>query len=76
MQKETDAVIILLIMTILVVIDAITTILQITKKGIFISRKEILLKKTCKELRQMLYGVKRTSGLKKIELVNLIIQAA
>ena len=76
MQKETDAVIILLIMTILVVIDAITTIMQITEKGIFISRKEILLHKTCKELRQMLYGVKRTSGLKKIELVNLIIQAA
>ena len=74
MNKTTDQVVYFIILSILFVVDAVKTILTIRTKGIFIDQRKLLLQKTNKELKTMLQGVKRISGLKKTELVELVIQ--
>ena len=74
MTKTTDQVVYFLIIAFLFVVDAVKTILTIRTKGIFIDQRKLLLQKTNKELKTMLQGVKRISGLKKTELVELVIQ--
>jgi len=74
MNKTTDQVVYFIILAILFVVDAVKTLLTIRTKGIFIDQRKLLLQKTNKELKTMLQGVKRISGLKKTELVELVIQ--
>ena len=75
MKKEIDFLMILSIGIVLTFVESVQTLLSIFYKGIFINRKESLLKKTNKELRLMLKGHKRINNLKKIELVDLLLTA-
>tara|TARA_B100000287_G_scaffold69911_1_gene61408 strand:+ start:89 stop:319 length:231 start_codon:yes stop_codon:yes gene_type:complete len=75
MTDETDSIIMFSIMMILIVIEAVKTLIQLTKKGIFISQRDLLLQKTNKELRSMLVGHKNITSKKKTELIDLIIMA-
>jgi hypothetical protein len=75
MTDETDAIIIFSILMILIVIDAVTTLIQVIRNGIFISQRELLLQKTNKELRSMLVGYKNITSKNKTELVDLIVMA-
>ena len=74
MTRTTDQVVYFLIIAFLFVVDAVKTILTIRTKGIFIDQRQLLLQKTNKELKTMLQGVRRISGLKKKDLVELVIQ--
>ena len=73
MQKTTDEVVFLLITIILIVVDALQTILSIRTKGILIDQRQLLLQKTNKELRGMLEGIPKTNKMKKAELVELVL---
>ncbi len=75
MTDETDAIIIFSILMILIVIDAVTTLIQVIRKGIFISPRDLLLQKTNKELRSMLVGHKNITSKNKTELIDLIVVA-
>ena len=46
---------------------------QSLTKGIFIDQREVLMKKTNKELKSMLIGVEKISKLNKKQLVELIL---
>ena len=70
MQKTTDEVVFLLITIILIVVDALQTILSIRTKGILIDQRQLLLQKTNKDLRGMLEGIPKTNKMKKAELVD------
>ena len=71
----TDGVVIFVIAAFLIFLEAIKDLLSIFKKGIFIDQRTILMKKTNKELRAMLVGVKRISSLNKNQLVDLLLEA-
>ena len=71
----TDGVVIFVIAAFLIFLEAIKDLLSIFKKGIFIDQRTILMKKTNKELKAMLVGVKRISSLNKNQLVNLLVEA-
>tara|TARA_B100000029_G_C16849222_1_gene694867 strand:- start:188 stop:484 length:297 start_codon:yes stop_codon:yes gene_type:complete len=73
MQKTTDEVVFLLITIILIVVDALQTILSIRTKGILIDQRQLLLQKTNKDLRGMLKGIPKTNKMKKAELVELVL---
>ena len=73
MQKTTDEVVFLLITIILIVVDALQTILSIRTKGILIDQRQLLLQKTNKDLRGMLEGIPKTNKMKKAELVELVL---
>ena len=75
MTDETDSIIMFSIMMILIVIEAVKILIQLTKKGIFINQRDLLLQKTNKELRSMLVGHKNITSKKKTELIDLIIMA-
>ena len=70
----TDGVVIFVIAAFLIFLEAIQDLLSIFKKGIFIDQRTILMKKTNKELKAMLVGVKRISSLNKNQLVNLLVE--
>ena len=70
----TDGVVIFVIAAFLIFLEAIKDLLSIFKKGIFIDQRTILMKKTNKELKAMLVGVKRISSLNKNQLVNLLVE--
>ena len=71
----TDGVVIFAIASLLIFFVAIKDLLSIFKKGVFIDQKTILMKKTNKELKGMLVGVKRISSLNKNQLVDLLLEA-
>ena len=71
----TDGVVIFAISATLILFDAIQELLSIFKKGVFIDQRTLLLKKTNKELKAMLVGMKKISNLKKTELVELGLNA-
>jgi len=73
MEKTTDEVVFLLITIILIVVDALQTILSIRTKGILIDQRQLLLQKTNKELKMMLQGITNTNRKKKVELVELVL---
>ena len=75
MTDETDSIIMFSILMILIVIDAVKILIQLTKKGIFISQRDLLLQKTNKELRSMLVGHKNITSKNKTELIDLIVMA-
>ena len=71
----TDGVVIFVIAAFLIFLEAIQDLLSIFKKGIFINERIVLMKKTNKELRSMLVGVKGVSNLSKRDLVELVLIA-
>jgi len=73
MTSITDGVVIFCIAATLIIFDAVLTLLSIFKKGVCINQRDLLMKKTNKELKAMLTGVKRISNLNKKQLVNLIL---
>ena len=73
MTSITDGVVIFCIAATLIIFDALLTLVSIFKKGVFVNQKEVLMKKTNKELKAMLIGVKSISNMRKSELVNLVL---
>ena len=68
-----DGVIVFCIALAITIFEAIQELLTIFQKGIFFNEREILLKKTNRELKAMLVGVKSLSNKNKKELVELLI---
>ena len=73
MKSITDEVVVFCIAASLIIFDALITLLSIFKKGIFVDQRRVLMKKTNKELKSMLIGVKKISNLNKKQLVELIL---
>jgi hypothetical protein len=76
MEKETEQVIVFLIMLFVLVFEALKILLSILEKGIWKDRREILLDKTNQELRSMLVGVDKISRLNKNQLIDLILESS
>ena len=76
MEKETEQVVIFLIMLFVLVFEALKILLSILEKGIWKDRREILLDKTNQELRSMLVGVDKISRLNKNRLIDLILESS
>ena len=74
MIKHTDNAVIIFIAVLISTVEALIELFSIIQKGIFIDQKIILMKKTNKELRAMLKGVKKISSLNKNQLVDLLVQ--
>ena len=75
MIKHTDNAVIIFIAVLISTVEALIELFSIIQKGIFIDERIILMKKTNKELRAMLVGVKRISSLNKNQLVDLLLEA-
>ena len=73
MTSITDGVVIFCIAAALIIFDAVLTLLSIFQKGVCINQRDLLMKKTNKELKAMLTGVKRISNLNKKQLVDLVL---
>ena len=73
MEKVTDEVLMTLVVVFLLVVDAVQVLLTIPTKGILVNQRDLLLKKTNKELKSMLVGVKKISNLNKNQLVDLVL---
>lgn len=69
----TDGVIVFCIALAITIFEAIQELLTIFQKGIFVNQRDILLKKTNRELKAMLTGMKKLSKLNKKQLVDLVI---
>tara|TARA_B100000287_G_scaffold411570_1_gene441176 strand:+ start:445 stop:681 length:237 start_codon:yes stop_codon:yes gene_type:complete len=76
MKSDTiaDGVILLFIAVALTFVEAIQELLTIFSQGIFVNQRDILLKKTNKELKAMLAGVKSLSSKNKQQLVDLVLK--
>ncbi len=70
----TDGVVIFFLAAIIIFFQALKDLLSIFQEGIFVDQRQMLLKKTNKELKAMLVGVKRISNLNKTQLINLILE--
>ncbi len=73
MNDASEATIMLFVITGLIIVDAVQTLIMILDKGIYKDEREELMKKSVKELRLMLIGVKRTSRLCKEELIEMLV---
>ena len=73
MEKVTDEILMTLVLVFLLVVDAMQVLLTIPTKGIMVNQRDLLLKKTNKELKSMLVGVKKISHLNKNQLVDLVL---
>ena len=69
----TDGVVVFFIAVAITLCEAIQELLTIFQKGIFVNQKEVLLKKTNRELKAMLNGVEKISKLNKKQLVDLVL---
>ena len=56
------------------IFDALSTLLSIPKKGIFMDQRSLLMRKTNIELKAMLVGVEKISKLNKKELADFILE--
>ena len=74
MKTETEATIMLFVMVGLIIFDEVQTLICVVREGLMKSERDILLNKTNAELRSMLKGVTGISKLKKIQLVDLVLQ--
>ena len=74
MTDATNSTIDFLIVCALIIFDAVTTLLCVFDRGFLIDRREVLMKKTNKELKSLLVGVKNISALRKNELVDLVLE--
>ena len=68
-----DGAIMLFIMVAIVCFEAVSTLLSIFEKGILKDPRKELMKKTNKQLRDLLKGKKKISGLRKHELVEMVL---
>ena len=68
-----DSVMMFCIITSMAIFDALSTLLSILKKGVFVDQKSLLMQKTNKELKAMLVGVEKISKLNKTQLVDLVL---
>ncbi len=75
MNDASEATIMLFVVVGLIVFDALQALIIILDKGIYKDEREELMKKSVKELRLMLIGVKRTSRLCKEELIEMLVSA-
>ena len=73
MEKVTDEILMTLVLVFLLVVDAVQVLLTIPTKGIMVNQRDLLLKKTNKELKSMLVGVKKISNLNKNQFVDLVL---
>ena len=73
LTTTTDSVMMFCILAVMAIFDAFYTLLSILKKGIFVDQREVLMKKTNKELKSMVIGVEKISKLNKKQLVELIL---
>ena len=73
MDKVPDEILMTLVLVFLLVVDAVQVLLTIPTKGIMVNQRDLLLKKTNKELKSMLVGVKKISNLNKNQLVVLVL---
>ncbi len=71
-----DEVMIFCILASMTIFDAVLTLLSIFKKGVCIDQRKLLMQKTNKELRSLLGGVKNTSKMNKVQLVDLLLDLA
>ena len=69
-----DQVVFFFILSAIVIFSACTELFSFFQKGIFINRRELLLSKTNKELRSILVGTKNISKMKKVQLVDLVLE--
>ena len=69
-----DSVMMFCIISSMAIFNALSTLLSILKKGIFVDQKSLLMQKTNSELRTMLVGVDKISKLNKKQLVNLVLE--
>ena len=75
MESTTDEIIMSLVIIALLIIESFQTLLSLFNKGIFIDSRTLLLKKSNKELKGMLVGVKKISNLNKEQLVDMVLAA-
>ena len=68
-----DSVMMFCILASMAIFDALSTLLSILKKGIFLDQRSLLMQKTNRELRAMLVGVEKISKLNKTQLVDLVL---
>ena len=73
MNDASEATIMLFVITGLIIVDAVQALIMILDKGIYKDEREELMKKSVKELRLMLIGVKKTSRLCKEELIEMLV---
>ena len=71
-----DSVMMFCILASMAIFDAFSTLLSILQKGIFVDQRSLLMKKTNRELKEMLVGVEKISKLNKKQLVDLILVAS
>ena len=76
LTTTTDSVMMFCILASMAIFDAFSTLLSILKKGIFVDQKSLLMRKTNRELKAMLTGVKSISNMNKKQLVDLILVAS
>ena len=69
-----DQVVFFFILSAIVIFSACAELFSFFQKGIFINRRELLLSKTNKELRSILVGTKNISKMKKVQLVDLVLE--
>ena len=73
LTTNADRVMMFCILASMAIFDAVSTLLSILKKGIFVDQKSLLMQKTNRELKAMLVGVEKISKLNKKQLVDLIL---
>ena len=76
LTTNADRVMMFCILASMAILDAFSTLLSISKKGVFVDQRSILMKKTNRELKAMLVGVEKISKLNKKQLVDLILVAS
>ena len=74
LTSTADSVMMFCIITSMAIFDALSTLLSILKKGIFVDQKSLLMHKTNSELRAILVGVDKISKLNKKQLVDLVLE--
>ncbi len=73
LTTNADRVMMFCILASIAILDALSTLLSIFKKGVFVDQKSLLMQKTNRELRAMLIGVEKISKLNKEQLVELVL---
>ena len=76
LTTNADRVMMFCILASMAIFDAFSTLLSILTKGIFVDQRSLLMKKTNRELKEMLVGVEKISKLNKKQLVDLILVAS
>ena len=76
LTTNADRVMMFCILASMAIFNALSTLLSILKKGIFVDQKSLLMQKTNNELKGMLVGVEKISKLNKKQLVDLVLKLA